>query len=73
MLLALRCLGCLAGGGVGWQLGVWLSVPQGSADQLLILLLTAIGAGLGVVLMPLVIPWGYVYRHYIKQRANRWS
>ena len=28
---------------------------------------------MGVVLMPLVIPWGYVYRHYIKQRANRWS
>jgi len=26
----------------------------------------------GVVLMPLVIPWGYVYRHYVKQRANRW-
>jgi hypothetical protein len=27
---------------------------------------------MGVVLMPLVIPWGYVYRHYIKQRADRW-
>jgi hypothetical protein len=27
---------------------------------------------LGVVLMPLVIPWGYVYRHYVKQPANRW-
>ena len=26
----------------------------------------------GVVLMPLVIPWGYVYRHYVKQRATRW-
>ena len=26
----------------------------------------------GVVLMPLVIPWGYVYRHYVKQRADRW-
>ncbi len=26
----------------------------------------------GVILMPLVIPWGYVYRHYVKQRANRW-
>jgi len=22
--------------------------------------------GLGVILMPIVIPWGYVYRHYIK-------
>jgi hypothetical protein len=27
---------------------------------------------MGVVLMPLVIPWGYVYRHYIKQRTDRW-
>ena len=26
----------------------------------------------GVVLMPLVIPWGYVYRHYVKQRSTRW-
>jgi hypothetical protein len=26
----------------------------------------------GVVLMPLVIPWGYVYRHYVKQQADRW-
>jgi hypothetical protein len=26
----------------------------------------------GVLLMPLVIPWGYVYRHYVKQPANRW-
>ena len=27
---------------------------------------------LGVILMPLVIPWGYVYRHYVEQRATRW-
>jgi hypothetical protein len=26
----------------------------------------------GVVLMPIVIPWGYVYRRYIKQQGNRW-
>jgi hypothetical protein len=26
----------------------------------------------GVILMPLVIPWGYVYRHYVEQRPNRW-
>jgi len=26
----------------------------------------------GVILMPIVIPWGYVYRHYVKQQANRW-
>jgi hypothetical protein len=27
----------------------------------------------GVILMPIVIPWGYVYSHYIKARGNRWS
>ena len=26
----------------------------------------------GVILMPLVIPWGYVYRHYIRQPTARW-
>jgi hypothetical protein len=26
----------------------------------------------GVILMPLVIPWGYVHRHYIRQPAARW-
>ena len=26
----------------------------------------------GVILMPIVIPWGYVYRHYVNQQANRW-
>ena len=28
--------------------------------------------GMGVILMPLVIPWGYVYRHYVKQPGARW-
>lgn len=28
--------------------------------------------GVGVILMPLVIPWGYVYRHYVKQPGARW-
>lgn len=27
----------------------------------------------GVILMPIVIPWGYVYRHYIKARGDRWT
>jgi hypothetical protein len=30
----------------------------------------------GVILMPIVIPWGYVYRHYVKQQGtggvDRW-
>ena len=28
--------------------------------------------GMGVILMPLVIPWGYVYRRYVKQPGTRW-
>jgi hypothetical protein len=28
--------------------------------------------GLGVILMPLVIPWGDVWRHYVKQAGARW-
>jgi hypothetical protein len=27
----------------------------------------------GVILMPIVIPWGYVYRHYIKAGGDRWT
>ena len=26
----------------------------------------------GVILMPIVIPWGYVWRHYVRQPATRW-
>ena len=27
----------------------------------------------GVILMPIVIPWGYIIRHYVKRPADRWS
>jgi len=27
---------------------------------------------MGVILMPVVIPWGYVYRRYVKQPGDRW-
>lgn len=26
----------------------------------------------GVILMPIVIPWGYVYRRYVRQPSDRW-
>ena len=26
----------------------------------------------GVILMPIVIPWGYVWRHYVKATGDRW-
>ena len=45
----------------------WLSGqrPPTFADDF-----TAILAG--VILMPIVIPWGYVWRHYVKAPGNRW-
>ena len=27
----------------------------------------------GVILMPIVIPWGYVFRHYVKLPGARWA
>jgi hypothetical protein len=27
---------------------------------------------MGVILMPIVIPWGYVWRHYVKAPGDRW-
>lgn len=26
----------------------------------------------GVILMPIVIPWGFVYRRYVRQHGDRW-
>ena len=33
---------------------------------------TVIDCLVGVVLVPLAVPWGYVYRHYVKPRGARW-
>jgi hypothetical protein len=58
-----------------WK-SIWLiafGLPQWSSGQLLSTFtedFLAIVAG--VILMPIVIPWAYVYRHYVKQQANRW-
>jgi hypothetical protein len=55
---------------------IWLiafGVPQWSSGQLPPTFAEDFQAiGMGVILMPLVIPWGYVHRHYVKQRADRW-
>ena len=58
-----------------WK-AIWLVVyglPQWSSSQLPPTFAEDFqNIALGVILMPLVIPWGYVYRHYVKQPANRW-
>jgi hypothetical protein len=55
---------------------IWLidfGVPQWSSGQLPPTFAEDFQAiAMGVILMPLVIPWGYVYRHYVKQYADRW-
>ena len=57
-----------------WK-AIWLiafGLPQWSSGQLPSTFaedFRAIAAG--VILMPIVIPWGYVYRHYVKRQANR--
>ena len=59
-----------------WK-AIWLvdyGLPQWSAGNVTPQFtedLKAIGAG--VILMPLVIPWGYVVRHYFKRPGDRWS
>ena len=48
-------------------------LPQWSAGQLPPTFAEdSFNIGLGVILMPLVIPWGYVWRQYIKQPSERW-
>jgi hypothetical protein len=58
-----------------WK-SIWMvayGLPQWSAGQLPPTFAEdSFNIGLGVVLMPLVIPWGYVYRHYVKQSGARW-
>ena len=58
-----------------WK-AMWLidfGVPQWSSGQLPPTFVEDFQAiAMGVILMPLVIPWGYVYRHYVKQHADRW-
>jgi hypothetical protein len=55
---------------------IWMvayGLPQWSAGQLPPTFVEDVfNIGLGVILMPLVIPWAYVYRHYVKRPGARW-
>ena len=59
----------------GWK-SIWMiayGLPQYSAGQLPPTFADDFFAiALGVILMPLVIPWPYVWRHYVKQPGARW-
>ena len=58
-----------------WK-SIWMvayGLPQWSAGQLPPTFAEDFfNISLGVILMPLVIPWGYVYRYYLKQSGARW-
>ena len=55
---------------------IWLlayGLPQWSSGQLPPTFPDDVFAiGMGVMLMPLVIPWGYAWRHYVKASADSW-
>ena len=55
---------------------LWLlafGIPQWSAGQMPATFTEDFqNIAFGVIVMPIVMPWGYVYRHYIRQPAARW-
>lgn len=55
---------------------IWLvafGIPQWSAGQMPATSTEDFqNVAFGVILMPIVIPWDYVYRRYIRQPAARW-
>jgi hypothetical protein len=60
---------------LGWK-SIWLiayGFPQWLAGQLPPTFAEdSFNIGFGVILMPIVIPWPYVWRHYVKQPGARW-
>jgi hypothetical protein len=60
---------------LGWK-SIWLvayGLPQWSAGQAPPTFADDFfNIALGVILMPLVMPWPYVWRHYVKQPGARW-
>jgi hypothetical protein len=52
----------------GWGLPLWLSQQLGPDAQE-----TLIATLMGVVLVPLVIPWGYVFQQYVKAPGDPWG
>ena len=55
-----------------WTLAVWLPLWLGhrvdpdTADNFFSIFL-------GVILVPLVLPWGYVWKNYVTAPADRWK
>jgi peptidoglycan/LPS O-acetylase OafA/YrhL len=52
---------------VGWGIPLLLTDTMGPEAQL-----TLTGVLMGVVLVPLTIPWGYVFRQFVTAPGDRW-
>ena len=59
----------------GWKL-IWVlafGLPQWRGGQLTAASgETLFGCLMGLVLVPLAVPWGYVLRHYVRAGGDRW-
>jgi hypothetical protein len=53
---------------LGWGLPLWFTQRLGPDAQE-----TLISTLMGVVLVPLAIPWGYVFQQYVKAPGNPWG
>ena len=53
---------------VGWGLPLWSSQQLAPDSEQ-----TLISALVGVVLVPLAIPWGYVFKQYVKAPGDPWG
>src|ERR687893_1571717 len=53
---------------VGWGLPLWSTQQLASDSEL-----TLISNIVGIVLVPLSIPWGYVFKQYVQARGDRWG
>ena len=53
---------------VAFALGPWFGGELDAARQE-----TLFACLMGVILVPIVVPWGYVLRHYVRARGDRWS
>ena len=59
---------------LSWKL-LWLGVvaaPQWSSGTIDASTLATAGDCLWVVILPFVIPWGYVLQHYVRKPGERW-
>jgi hypothetical protein len=53
---------------VGWGLPLWYTQQLAPASQE-----TLISNLVGIVLVPLAIPWGYVFKQYVQAPGDRWG